>query len=468
MKAKNHLIILLLIFSSQLWAGSISGVISYSGTANYEIAVAVFTDSTLDSYPTQIANLTEPGNFSLNDLKDTTYYLVAIMSQNFDNILPTDPFAFYGTLEFGLTPIVISGNNDITGIELVLVDGTVEYPNPFAQYYVTPDKIIQLPETTMPGTNPSMVYDGTSIYLYKHDYDSAASAKIYKLNPEMNAVLSTYNLALESSPNRISWIDKMAFRNEVLWAFGGFGDPSGMGYIDGVFKIDISTSNSSSQLKFNSLIYPTNGFACDGVNFYVGVVDTFGVNGIVKFNPDEVSEVPADIFIDLGEQNSRRIIFDSGFLWVGTERIKKFNAESGEYIESIELPGSVAELFIDETFYRYNESENALELFYLSSVGIDFTKENTIVSEFSLSQNYPNPFNPSTTIKFGLPNDSHVKLELFNILGEKIATLIDEEMGAGFHNYQLSTVNYQLPSGIYLYKFQSGGFVQTKKLILLK
>ena len=118
---------------------------------------------------------------------------------------------------------------------------------------VTPDKIIQLPEATMPGTSPSMVYDGTSIYLYKHDYDSAASAKIYKLNLEMNAVISTYNLALESSPNRISWIDKMAFRNEVLWAFGGFGDPSGMGYIDGVFKIDISTSNSSSQLKFNSL-----------------------------------------------------------------------------------------------------------------------------------------------------------------------------------------------------------------------
>ena len=87
---------------------------------------------------------------------------------------------------------------------------------------------------------------------------------------------------------------------------------------------------------------------------------------------------------------------------------------------------------------------------------------------FSLAQNYPNPFNPSTTIKFGLPKDSNVKLELFNILGEKIATLIDKEMQAGFHNYQLSILNFQLTSGVYIYKIEAGSFVSVKKLLLMK
>jgi len=111
---------------------------------------------------------------------------------------------------------------------------------------------------------------------------------------------------------------------------------------------------------------------------------------------------------------------------------------------------------------------------YSVYVGVD---DNSLIpSEYKLFQNYPNPFNPSTEIKFSIPKTSHVKLELFNTLGEKVATLINKEMSAGFHNYRLSSSNYQLPSGIYFYRLQtvnlsagSGqGFVDTKKMILLK
>jgi len=90
------------------------------------------------------------------------------------------------------------------------------------------------------------------------------------------------------------------------------------------------------------------------------------------------------------------------------------------------------------------------------------------IKEYKLEQNFPNPFNPSTEIKFSIPQNSNVKLELFNMIGEKVATLINEEMAAGSHNYQLSISNYQLSSGIYLYRIQSGNFVQTRKLMLLK
>lgn len=94
---------------------------------------------------------------------------------------------------------------------------------------------------------------------------------------------------------------------------------------------------------------------------------------------------------------------------------------------------------------------------------IDLTPEG-----FFLEQNYPNPFNPATTIKFRLPADSKVALSLFNILGEKVATLIDSEMKAGYHNYQLSTVSYRLSSGVYFYQLKAGEFIDIKKMILLK
>ncbi len=93
---------------------------------------------------------------------------------------------------------------------------------------------------------------------------------------------------------------------------------------------------------------------------------------------------------------------------------------------------------------------------------------NLFPKEFVLFQNYPNPFNPSTTIRFGLPIDSHVKLELFDVLGKKVAELINQEMPAGFHNFQFSSVNYQLSSGMYIYRIKAGEFVQTRKLLLIK
>ncbi|GMU87488.1 MAG: hypothetical protein AMXMBFR48_27290 [Ignavibacteriales bacterium] len=90
----------------------------------------------------------------------------------------------------------------------------------------------------------------------------------------------------------------------------------------------------------------------------------------------------------------------------------------------------------------------------------------TAPAEFMLSQNYPNPFNPTTTIKFGIPADARVKLELYAITGEKVATLIDGEMTAGYHQYLLNGSN--LSTGVYLYRLTAGEFSSVKKLMLVK
>lgn len=89
-----------------------------------------------------------------------------------------------------------------------------------------------------------------------------------------------------------------------------------------------------------------------------------------------------------------------------------------------------------------------------------------IPSDYRLEQNYPNPFNPSTTIQFSIPEQSFVKLEVFNSLGEKITTLVSEELNAGNYKYEWGAKN--LSSGIYFYHLSSQGFSEMKKMILLK
>jgi len=86
--------------------------------------------------------------------------------------------------------------------------------------------------------------------------------------------------------------------------------------------------------------------------------------------------------------------------------------------------------------------------------------------QFALEQNYPNPFNPSTTIRYQLPVASEVKLEVYDVLGKKIATLVNERQSAG--SYQVVWNASGLSSGTYFYRLQAGTFTQTKKMILVK
>jgi len=93
-------------------------------------------------------------------------------------------------------------------------------------------------------------------------------------------------------------------------------------------------------------------------------------------------------------------------------------------------------------------------------------EEKQLPQKFSLSQNYPNPFNPTTTIKFELPKQSLVKLELFNVLGQCVAILVDEIRPAGHYSEQFNASN--ITSGVYFYRLQAEAFKETRKLILLR
>jgi hypothetical protein len=85
---------------------------------------------------------------------------------------------------------------------------------------------------------------------------------------------------------------------------------------------------------------------------------------------------------------------------------------------------------------------------------------------YELSQNFPNPFNPSTTIKYALPQAGIVTVKIFDVLGSEVATLVNEEKKTGV--YELNWNAESLTSGVYFYRIQSGKFVQTRKMLLVK
>ena len=87
-------------------------------------------------------------------------------------------------------------------------------------------------------------------------------------------------------------------------------------------------------------------------------------------------------------------------------------------------------------------------------------------SSLTLEQNYPNPFNPTTTINYSIPEAGNVELKVYDILGNKVTDLVNQEMAPG--NYTANFDASSLASGVYIYRLQTGSLMQTRKMILMK
>ncbi len=92
--------------------------------------------------------------------------------------------------------------------------------------------------------------------------------------------------------------------------------------------------------------------------------------------------------------------------------------------------------------------------------------DNDIPKEYALDQNYPNPFNPSSMIRYSIPKSGHVKLQVYDVLGKEVATLVNEVKAVGHYNVVFNADH--LASGVYYYRIKSNNFENTKKLILLR
>ena len=91
--------------------------------------------------------------------------------------------------------------------------------------------------------------------------------------------------------------------------------------------------------------------------------------------------------------------------------------------------------------------------------------------EFALRQNYPNPFNPITTLRYDLPEQTHVNITVYDMLGRKVRTILNQQQDPGYKSLIWDATNdYGKPvsAGIYLYQIQAGEYISTKKMVLLK
>jgi len=143
-----------------------------------------------------------------------------------------------------------------------------------------------------------------------------------------------------------------------------------------------------------------------------------------------------------------------------------YNDSTGDYRADYfyivdEIPGNAN--------FNQNSFSNLNEWYYDSLIihSYPVTKEKEItIRNYSVSQNYPNPFNPSTSIRYGIPERSFVTIKIYDILGNEITTLINEEKSAGSYEVEFDAAG--LSSGIYFYTLSTGNFLSTKKMILLR
>ena len=97
-------------------------------------------------------------------------------------------------------------------------------------------------------------------------------------------------------------------------------------------------------------------------------------------------------------------------------------------------------------------------------------KSTALPTDFALGQNYPNPFNPSTIIPYQLSASGHVRLDVFNVLGQRLATLVDAEQSAGVYTAQWDATDASgraVGAGVYIYRLSSGGMTESRRMVLV-
>lgn len=141
--------------------------------------------------------------------------------------------------------------------------------------------------------------------------------------------------------------------------------------------------------------------------------------------------------------------------------LKEAEVDSGDVFTgkwTVKASDGLLERWADESF--------KIELLRQAITTSNSKDDLLIPREIQLHQNYPNPFNPTTQIRYDIPNQAQVRIEVYNTLGRRVATLVNESKSAG--QYVTSFDAYGLSSGIYIYRLQAGSFIQTRQMMLIK
>jgi hypothetical protein len=254
--------------------------------------------------------------------------------------------------------------------------------------------------------------------------------------------------------------------------------PTDLSGMTAVISIEPDPDNSSSPFLLKPLVAGIPVDAMDHVTYMMNsnVTNSFPTGTATRsaIVPVELTSFTASV--SYGEVLlSWETATETNNLGFEVERkIQNSNSEIWQLIGFVEGNGTTTEL------HSYSYSDD-ISSFVASSLSyrlkqIDYNGvyeysdiilvENLAPADYVLEQNYPNPFNPTTTIKFGLPVKSNVVLTIYNSLGAEVAILVDEVREAGSYGFQFKGDNFS--SGVYFYKLETGKYIETKKMILMK
>lgn len=279
----------------------------------------------------------------------------------------------------------------------------------------------------------------------------------------------------------ISSVTALAVSGNDLYVGGSFST------VDGVPANSIAKWNGSSWSALgNGVSRPPGGglvssIAVSGSDLYVGgFFSTAGdvpANNVAKWNGSSWSALGSGVsdVVNAIAVNGNEVYVGGRFPQVNTmlaNYIARWNGSSWStlgsglnyYVHAVATRGS--EVYVGGEFQEAGGKPSWY--FALWHAGTTAVAENVseLPRKYALSQNFPNPFNPSTTIRYALPQAGDVTLKVYNLVGNEIETLVSDKQSAGKHEIRWNPVG--LPSGVYFYRLKIEGFVQTKKLILIK
>lgn len=241
-----------------------------------------------------------------------------------------------------------------------------------------------------------------------------------------------------------------------------------IGYANGHFGGILKSNNEGNDWTFLTLLNALN------VSFLNEQIGYAGSVIVYKTSSFGNSWTPLDTVL---YGSDMEFASDSvGYLVADTGRIFKFKKSNEKFLRLVTpISNDLHHLSLVSSTTIYVVGSGGVVL-KTTNGGTSVVRESSTEKPalFRLSQNYPNPFNPTTTIRYDLPTPSFVKLDIFDLLGRRVAILVNERKDAGAYEARFNAAN--LASGVYFYRLEAnpisgsaiGGFVETKKMLLLK
>lgn len=288
----------------------------------------------------------------------------------------------------------------------------------------------------------------TRYFVYHHENGTTPSYALKEQN-FINGVRNYFPGGIEPYTYFVSWTSGTALQYPESWCWINHGEN-----IMALTYEDMYQCTGTG--KFDSTANAILRGVMDYMNIQILPIELLSFsanysNGFINLNWTTVSEINNRGF-EIERSNDK-----SNWRLIGFKEGSGTTTEQQSYFFADELDN-----INDNTlYYRLKQMDYNGTFDYSDVIEIEVSP-----SSFSLHQNYPNPFNPSTVIKYQLPVSSQVSLKVFDVLGNEVVTLVNENKSAGSYEVELNSSS--LSSGIYIYQLRTAGFLQAKKMILLR